>query len=212
MLIRDIMTTKVVTAPSHTPINDARKIMKEGNFRRLPVVDNGKLVGVVTEDRLERVAPKTGAPVLWQISYLVSHTTLRDVMAKKVVTIKPDATVEQGVALAQRTRVGSLVVVEKGKVVGIVTTNDFFYRIVNPTLGVGEPGIRLIVVGGGDGKDAEAVIGCINRLGIGIKLIWTLPPSGASKKDIIVQLDTEDATAIIGALEKLGYSVGIRAR
>lgn len=211
MLIKDVMIKNVITVPSSTPVGDAKKLMKEGGFRRLPVVDNGKLVGIATEARLERVSPKTATPLLWQITYVVSHTTVRDVMKKKVVTIKPDATVEHAVALAQRNKVGSLVVVEGGKVVGIVTTNDLFYKIVNPTLGLGESGTRLIVPGGGDGKSAEAIIACINKLGIGIKLIWTLPSYVAGKKDIIIQLDTEDATGVIEELQNLGYSASVRA-
>ena len=211
MLIKDVMTKNVVTVPSSTPINDAKKIMKEHGFRRLPVVDDGKLVGIVTEGSLERVSPKTTAPLLWQITYVISHTTVKDVMRKKVVTIKPNATVEQGVALAQRRKVGALVVVEKGKVVGISTTNDFFYKIVNPILGLGESGARLIVPGAGDGKSAEAIIACINKLGVGIKLIWTLPSSVADRKDIIIQLDTEDAPGVIKELQNLGYSASVRA-
>jgi acetoin utilization protein AcuB len=211
MLVQDVMVKNAITAPSNTPVNDAKKLMKEQGFRRLPVVDDGKLVGIVTEARLERVSPKTIAPLLWQITYVVSHTTLKDVMKKKVVTVKPTATVEQAVALAQRHEVGSLVVVERGKVVGIVTTNDLFYKIVNPTLGLGESGTRLIVPGGGDGKSAEAIIACINKLGIGIKLIWTLQSFVADRKDIIIQLDTKDATGVIKELQNLGYSASIRA-
>jgi acetoin utilization protein AcuB len=211
MLVQDVMVKNVITVPSNTPVNDAKKLMKEHGFRRLPVVDDGKLVGIVAEARLERVSPKTTAPLLWQITYVVSHTTLKDVMKKKVVTIKPSATVEHAVALAQRYKVGALVVVEKGKVVGIVTTNDFFYKIVNPILGLGESGIRIIVPGGGDGKSAEAIIACINRLGIGIKLIWTLKSFVADKKDIIIQLDTKDATEVIRELQNLGYPASIRA-
>ena len=212
MLLKDIMTKNVVTAPSNTLVSDAKKIMKENNFRRLPVVDSGKLIGIVTESRLERVSPKTVTPLLWQISYLVSHTTLRDVMEKKVVTISPEATVEQGVAQAQQHRVGCLVVVKKDTVVGIITTNDFFYRIVNPTLGIGEPGTRLIISGDGNGKAAEVIIGCINRLKVGIKLIWTLQSYKEGGKDIIIQLDTDDASEVIQELQNMGYSASIRAR
>ena len=212
MLVKDIMTKNVITLPSSTSVGDAKKVMKEYGFRRLPVVDDSKLVGIVTEDRLERVSHKTTAPLLWQISYLVSHTTLSDVMEKTVVTIKPEATVEQAVALAQRCRVGLLVVVRKGKIEGVVTTNDLFYRIVNPTLGIGESGTRLIVSGGGYGKAAEEIIACINKLGVGIKSIWTLPSSVTDGKDIIIQLDTEDATLVINELQKLGYSSVVRAR
>ncbi|MFC1871499.1 CBS domain-containing protein [Chloroflexota bacterium] len=66
MLVKDVMTTNVITITPDTSIGDAQKIMKDNNFRRLPVVDSGgRMVGVVTETRLERVKPRTSAPLLW---------------------------------------------------------------------------------------------------------------------------------------------------
>ena len=215
MLVKGVMTRNVVTVSPNTSAVDALRIMKEHGFRRLPVVDKGRLVGLVTERRLERIKPPTATPRLWQITYLfyqLSHTTVGGVMRKRVVTVKPTDTVEQAVAKAQSAKVGTLVVLDKDKIVGICTTNDFFYKIVNPTLGLGESGVRILINGGGDSKSAEKIISCINRLGVGIKLIWTSPSSTAKENDITLQLDTEDATNVIKELEKLGYPASIRAR
>jgi len=215
MLVQGVMTRNVVTVSPDTSAIDALRIMKEHGFSRLPVVDNGRLVGLVTERRLERIKPPTTTPRLWQITYLfyqLSHTTAGGVMRKKVVTVKPTDTVEYAVAKAQSARVGTLIVLDNDKIVGICTTTDFFYKIVNPTLGLGESGIRILINGGGDGKSAEKIISCINRLGVGIKLIWTSPSSTAKENDITLQLDTKDVTKVIKELEKLGYSASIRAR
>jgi len=213
MLVQGVMSRNVVTVSRDTSVVDALQIMKEHNFRRLPVVDdNGRLVGLVTESRLERIKPRTAAPLLWQITYLISHTTVGDVMRKKVTIIKPTDTVEQAIAKAQSAKVGTLVVVDKGKIVGICTTNDFFYRIVNPTLGIGESGTRILIDGGGDSKSAEQIVSCINRLGVGIKLIWTSPSSTAKENDITLQLDTEDTTRVIQELTELGYEATVRQR
>jgi len=213
MLVQGIMTRNVITVSPDTPVMEALKIMKEHNFRRLPVVDkNGRLVGLVTEPRLERVKPKTATPLLWQITYLISHTTVGDVMRKKVITVKPTDTVEQAVAKAQSAKVGTVIVVDKDKIVGICTTNDFFYKIVNPTLGIGESGTRILINGGGDSKSAEKIISCINRLGVVIKIIWTSPSSTAKETDITLQLDTEDATTVVKELAELGYEAIIRRR
>jgi len=215
MLVQGVMTRNVVTVSPDTSAIDALRIMKEHGFSRLPVVDNGRLVGLVTERRLERIKPPTTTPRLWQITYLfyqLSHTTAGGVMRKKVVTVKPTDTVEYAVAKAQSARVGTLIVLDNDKIVGICTTTDFFYKIVNPTLGLGESGIRILINGGGDSKSAEKIISCINRLGVGIKLIWTSPSSTAKENDITLQLDTKDVTKVIKELEKLGYSASIRAR
>ncbi len=213
MLVRGVMTRNVITASKDTPVGEAQKIMKEHGFRRLPVVDKkGRLVGLVTEGRLERVKPRSAAPLLWQITYLISHTTVGDVMRKRVVTVKPTDTVEQAIAKAQSAKVGTLVVLDENKIVGICTTNDFFYKIVNPTLGLGESGTRILIDGGGDGKSAETIINCINRLGIGIKLIWTSPSSTARENDITLQLDTEDVTNVVKELAACGYKAIVRQR
>ncbi len=210
MLVKDIMTKNVVAVPSNTPIDEAKKIMKDNKFRRLPVVDDGKLVGIVTEDRLEHVSLSATAPLLWQVSYLISHTALRDIMEKNVVTIEPEATIEQAVAVAQSRKVGALVVVKDGKIMGIVTTNDFFYNVVNPVLGLGQSGTRIIVPGGGDGKSAEKIIAGINKLGVGIKVLWITTSPETDKNDIIIQLDTEDAAMVITELQNLGYPASVR--
>jgi len=213
MLVQSIMTRNVVTVSPNTSVIDTLKIMKEHNFSRLPVVDkNGRLVGLVTQNRLESVRPQTTTPLMWQVTYILHHTTVGDVMRKRLVTVSPTDTVEQAVALAQSTQVGTLIVVDKGKIVGICTTSDFFYKIVNPTLGIGESGTRILIDGGGDGKSAEKIISCINRLGVGIKIIWTSPSSTTEKTDITLQLDTEDATTVIKELAELGYEAVVRPR
>ncbi len=213
MLVQGIMTRNVITVSPKTSVVDAQKIMKERNFRRLPVVDDsGRLVGLVTESRLERVKPRTTVPLLWQITYLISHTTVGDVMRKRVVTVKLTDTVEQAVAKAQSNKVGTLIVIDKGKIVGICTTNDFFYRIVNPTLGLGESGTRILIDGGGDSQSVAKIISRINKLGVGIKLIWTSPSSTAEENDLTLQLDTEDATIVIKELAGLGYEAVVRPR
>ena len=213
MLVRGVMTKNVITVSPDTPVVEALKIMKEHKFRRLPVVNKaGKLVGLVTETRLEQVKPRAAAPIIWQISYVLHHTTVGDVMRKKVVTVKPTDTVEMTVAKAQAARVGTAIVVEKNKIVGICTTNDLFYRIVNPTLGIGESGIRILINGGGRAKSAEKILHCVNQLGVGIKIIWTSPSSTALETDLTLQLDTDDATIVVKELAKLGYEAIVRQR
>ena len=184
MLVQDVMTCQVITVTPETIAADALKIMKEHNFSRLPVMDDkGRLVGLVTERRLERIKPPTSTPRLLQITYLfhqLSLTTAGKAMRRRIVTVKPEDTVEYAIAKAQSNKVGTVIVVEKGKIVGICTTNDFFYKIVNPTLGIGEKGARLLVEGAGDGKSAEKIIGAVNSMDVRIKVIWTSYSSKAA--------------------------------
>lgn len=216
MYVRDIMTTNVVTIPSSTSIIDAKRIMEAHRFRRLPVVDKGKLVGIVTEDRLKRVAPpRTISRDIWELSYsFVSlyRTQVKKIMKKDVVTVSPDMTAEEALALAQTSKVGALVVVENNQLVGIATTNDFFYKIVNPVLGIGHPGSRIGVTGGGEGKPLEEIVSCINKYGFNITALHIIALPEATKKDVVVHVDSEDVSQLVNKLRDKGYEVSLRKR
>ena len=75
-------------------------------------------------------------------------------MKKNVVTVNPDTTIERATEIAQENRVGCLIAVEHERVVGIVTINDIFYKVVNSLFGIGEKEKRVIVYGAytGPGK------------------------------------------------------------
>jgi acetoin utilization protein AcuB len=215
MFVKDIMTMNVVTIPSNTSISDAKRIMEAHRIRRLPIVDRGKLVGMVTEHRLEAYTPSKATTLsVWEIGYLLGNTPVKDIMEKNVVTVNPDMTVEEVLALAQEKQVGALPVLEDGRVVGIVTTNDFFYKIANPVLGIGLPGTRVEVIGKGDDKVIEDVVSLANREGIKIITIHVLSvlESAQEKKDIVIHLDTEDTSKFVAELKTKGYEVILRTR
>ena len=213
MYMSDVMTSNVVTIPSSTSIADAKRIMQAHRFRRLPVVDKGKLVGIVTEHGLEQVSPsKATSLTVWELSYLLDKTTVKEIMEKNVVTVSPDITVEEAVALAQKSKVGALVVVEDGRVVGIATTNDFFYKILNPVLGLGEPGIRIEVTGGGEPQALEEVISVVNKHRLNMTNLHIVAPPEVEKKNVIVHLACEDVSQLTKDLEGKGYKVNLRER
>jgi len=213
MYVRDIMTTNVVTIPSSTSIAEAKRIMTAHRFRRLPVVDKGKLAGIVTERRLESVSPsKATSLTVWELSYLLDKTPVKEIMEKNVVTVPPDMTVEESLSIAQTNKVGSLVVVDDGRVVGIVTTNDFFYRIVNPVLGIGQPGTRIEITGGGESKALEEILSTSNRLGLEVTGIHVYQLPEATKRGVCVHVNSEDASQLITELEGKGYKVNVRPR
>ena len=219
MYIRDIMTTNVVTIPSNTSIADAKRIMPTHKFERLPIVDKGKLVGIVTSHGLERVSPsKATSLTVWELGYILERTTVKEIMERNVITVTPEVTSEEALALAQSNKVGSLVVLEGAKVVGIVTTNDFFYKIVNPMLGVTRggtllTGTRIEIAGGGEGKALEEIISTINKLDADIITIHVREPSGEPpQRDVCIHLGSDEASHVIAALKNKGYSVNQRRR
>ena len=213
MYVRDIMTTNVVTIPSSISIADAKRIMEAHRIRRLPVVDKGKLVGIVTDRRLESVSPSQATSLtVWELTYLLNKTPIKDIMEKNVATLSPDMSAEEALALGQSHKVGAAVVIEEGKVVGIVTTNDFFYKIVNPILGLGQPGTRVEVIGGGETKALAGIISTIDKLGLEIITLHIEQLPESKKKDVCVHVNSEDVSQLLAELKGKGYRVGVRKR
>ncbi len=208
MLVRDVMTSNVITIPSDTPVLEAERILSFHKFERLPIVDKGKLVGLVTKDDLLKAEPSSATSLSrGELLYLLSKLTVKEIMKKNVVTVPPDIPVELAIAIAQKNRVGCLPVVEGDRVVGILTTNDIFYKVLNPLFGIGETGKRIIVYEGGEGDKMQKVLESINKLGLKIKTFWTIKSPDADKNDLIVHLDAEDISQLISELKKVGFSV-----
>lgn len=211
MLVKDIMTTNVVTIPSNMPVLEARKVMETHNIRRIPVVDKGKLVGIVTKNMTRRASPSEATSLsVWEINYLMAKMKVKDIMKRDPVTVSPDLTVECAVATAQVRGVGALPVVDDKLVVGIITTNDFFYKILNPLLGINEGGKRVIIYGADTADEVIKVMEVIKDAGLGIKAMHTIAFPEAVSRDLIVHLDTEDIKGIVKKIKGLGFHIDER--
>jgi acetoin utilization protein AcuB len=213
MKIKDIMTWNVVTVSSDTPIMEARKIMETHKVRRLPVVDRGKLVGVVTLDRIVGVGPSPATSLsVWEMNYLLAKMKVKEIMQKDVVTIDPEASIEHAIAYAQKNKVGIMPVLENGKVVGLVTTTDFALKILNPALGIGKPGTRINIENCNQAKSIKEVMEIVEKLGLKIIAAHTMPPSEETAMGFSLHVDTDDVKQLIKEIEAKGQKALIVAR
>jgi len=213
MFIRDVMTTNLVTIPSTTSLADARRIMDAHRIRRLPVVDKGKPVGMVSRDTLDKAGPSSLTTFsIHELSYLLSKITVKDVMKRDLVVVSPDATIEESVALAQFRHVGSLLVVEEGRPVGIVTTNDIFYKLVNPMLGIDQPGIRLSIHKWQGISMLQKILGIFDRFNAELVTIYAMVHPDTKEHDLITHVKVSDPAGLMDELQKNGFEVHERAR
>jgi len=213
MLLRDVMTTNVVTIPSDTSLAEARRAMDFHKLRRLPVVDRARLVGLVSRDGLDRAGPsKLTTFSMHELTYLLSKITVKEIMSTDLFVLPPDATVEEAVALGQQKQMGSVMVVDDGVLVGIATTNDFFYKIVNPILGIGLGGSRLSIHDCGRPEDVAKVLGTVASMGIRLLTIFCVPHPDTGAHDLTLHVDVEDPSTLIEELGKVGWTVHERAR
>jgi len=145
MFVKNKMTTNPFTISPEQTVPDAHEIMIKHGIKRLPVVKNGKLVGVVSKSDIDRYSPSKATTLsMGEITYLLSKTKIKHIMTKNPVTISSNALLEEAATLMRDQRVGFLPVVDDGKLVGIITESDIFDSFIE-LLGFREPGTRLTI-------------------------------------------------------------------
>lgn len=125
MKVRDVMTPNPITIEPEHSIGIALARMRRGGFRRLPVVRDGELIGIVT-DRDLRLAMNSPFVMRegWYDNYLMEHIEVRTCMTENPITIGPDADLVEAVRLLKDNKIGGVPVVKDDELVGILTETD----------------------------------------------------------------------------------------
>ena len=208
MRMRDIMTKNPLTVDSDTPIVEAKAIMKENNIRRLPVVDKGKLVGLVTERMILEASPSPATSLsIHELHYLIAKMKVKDIMVRNPITISPDTTFEEALLLGQEKGIGAFPVVEEGKVVGIATESDLV-RFITSIWGAKERASTLVIEGVSQrfGLFRE-LVDIMDRHEIPILSIMTHIVPGRVDCNLIVRVRTREVDALMGDLKKAKFKV-----
>jgi len=144
MLVQDWMKRDVITIDSHASVIDAVHLLKEKNIRRLPVLKNGKLVGIVTDRDLKDFTPSKATTLdIYELRYLLSKASVEEAMTSDPITVTPDLPIENVAAIMYDKKISGLPVVNKdGSLAGIITESDVFKLLVALS-GVREGGIRI---------------------------------------------------------------------
>ena len=144
MLVENWMSKDVVTLDVNDSMQYATRLLKEHNIRGLPVMENGKLVGVVTDRDLKRASASDATTLeIHELLYLISKIKIKEIMTKNPITIPLDYTIDEAAAILLDNKLsGAPVVDNEGKVVGIITQTDIFRVLISFT-GVKKAGIQF---------------------------------------------------------------------
>lgn len=146
MLIGERMSYPVITVSPDMPINEALSLMRREHIRRTPVVKNEKLVGIVSNEDLLNASPSPATSLsIWEMNYLLSKITVKDVMSKNVHTVTEDTPLEEAARIMADNKIGGLPVIRGGEVVGMITETDLF-KIFLELMGARERGVRVTVI------------------------------------------------------------------
>lgn len=127
MFVGERMSHPVITVSPETPVHDALAMFKKEHIRRAPVVKNGKMVGIVSEKDLLNASPSPVTSLsVWEMNYLISKVTVKQVMSKKVISVDFNTPIEEAARIMADKKLGGLPVMRSGKLVGIITETDLF--------------------------------------------------------------------------------------
>lgn len=200
MYVKSKMTPNPVTVTPDVSISTAFGIMKERQFRRLPVVQGGKLIGIVTEKELQQVSPSTATSLsVFELNYLLEKTTIKDAMSRDPITVQDDDLIEKAALLMRTNKVGALPVMHGDQLVGMITESDIFDAFID-TMGFRNPGVRLDLRLEDRAGSIAAVINAISQAGGNITHL-TMHGDG----ELVVRIAEENSEAVVKALEAAGY-------
>lgn len=207
MVVKDFMTRKVVYVSPDTTVAHTADMMREQGLRRLPVIENDRLVGVVTERTMAEASPsKVTSLSIYEMNYLLNKTKIRDIMARDVVTVSPYASLEDAVYAMMKNQVGILPVVEAGQVFGVITEKDVFKAFLEVS-GYGEEGIRVIITADDTVGTLAKIVDTISADNLNIKRT-VVATRRSGKVAIEIQIDGKaDVTDLREKLIKQGIQV-----
>ena len=207
MLVRNRMTSDPITITRKTTIAEALEIMREKKIRRLPVMERGKLVGIVTDRNLSEVSPSPATSLsVFELNYLLTRTKIGDILPKqhKLVTVGPDDYLEQAALLMRENGVGGIPVVEDGQLVGIITESDIFDAFID-IMGLRQSGLRVhLEVENRIGVLAE-VSGLMRDLGVNIT--YTVYAPDGDKGVLVLRLDVFEEEPVVEVLKKANFEI-----
>jgi acetoin utilization protein AcuB len=140
------MSHPVITAAPDLQITKAHELMAHEKIGQLPVVKNGKLVGIVSKNDISKAYPSSVTSLaVWEIASLIEKIKVKDVMVKKVRTVTEDTLIEEAARIMVDNEISSLPVLRGTELVGIITQADLF-NIMLEMLGARRPGVHFSVL------------------------------------------------------------------
>jgi CBS domain-containing protein len=130
--VRKFMASPVTSLPSNARLLDAGLLLRAGRIRHIPIIDDGKLVGILSDRDIQRCTPSMLARVsAEEYNSIFEDTPVAKVMTRDPQHISPDASLREAAALLHEGKLGCLPVVENGEVVGIITKDDMLSALMS---------------------------------------------------------------------------------
>lgn len=207
MYVKDYMATELITIAPTTSVTEAQELLRQHDINRLPVLLNGKLVGLVTKDIIDRNLPSNATSLSKnEVNYILSKMTAQDIMAKKIETVEPDTLLDQAAQLMATKNLSVLVVLENNEIAGLITYKDIFKAFIDIS-GTNVAGTTLIVELAVDRPGVieeigDALVETENNL---THMMVYYNDNGGIR--VVIHVNTDKVNELVKAIEDRGYEV-----
>ena len=209
LLVRDWMTRNLVTLSPEASVAEALTLCRERRIRHIPILEEGRLVGIVSDRDLRDASPALGDA---ERASALQETRIGDVMTREVITADPQDSIENAAQEMYEHKIQSLPVIveepvaEEEELLGIITSSDVMRALIM-LVGLPEPGCRIEVrVPNREGILAE-VAGKIQDFEVDIVSVLSDPDRRSGKRTMVFQLVTVDPSSVTQGLKMAGYEV-----
>ncbi len=206
LLVRDWMTGNLVTLSPKASVAEALTLCRERRIRHIPIVEEGRLIGIVSDRDLRDASPALGDA---ERASTLQEIRVGDVMTREVSTTVPEESIENVAQEMYELKIGSLPVVaeeDEEKLLGIVTSSDVMRALVT-LAGLPEPGCRIEVQAPNRAGILVEVAGKIQDLGADIFSVLSDPERRSGNRTMVFQLVTADPSSVMEGLKMAGYEV-----
>ncbi|MDP8939515.1 MAG: CBS and ACT domain-containing protein [Actinomycetota bacterium] len=207
LLVRDLMTRELATLGPEASAAEALNICRDRSVRHIPIQEDGRLVGLVSDRDLGRASPPEGEE---NREDTLREMKVGDIMARDVITAHPQDPVGYAAKEMYERKINALpVVVEEDgteELLGIVTSTDVLRALVMLT-GVHESGSQVQVEAPDRPGVLAEVVEVIHDLDVDILSALSSPQKRGSSRTMIFRLTAEDPSTVVQSLQMAGYSV-----
>jgi len=137
--VRDWMSSEVVLVSPEQTLPEAHELMKGHKIRRLPVVEDGLLVGIITLGDIREASPSDATSLsVFEMNYLLGRLPVSKIMTRDPLTVHPATGIIEAAKLMLHHKIGGLPVVDGDELVGIITESDIFRAYVHLAEGLAQ--------------------------------------------------------------------------
>ena len=214
MIVRNWMRPNPMMIGSDTLLSEAKRVLTENNLHGLPVVDDGRLRGLITRANCLRAAHfALRTQDTDELNYFSNRLKVKDLMVRNPATVDADDTMEHCLQLGQKLGVAQFPVMDQGQVVGIISANEVF-SLAAHFLGAWEKrsGVTLAPLALGPGVIGR-ITDIVEGAGAEVQAIYPIgkpediDPQEHHRKRVIVRFHCEDTRNVVKALEEAGFPV-----